>query len=362
IQKPCVAQSLHLINEAAVRLGNIIQRKNAEIELRKAFEFNKKIIEEFPVGLSVYDKEGKCIATNSCMNKIKGFPEKQQFCTSYHEIDYWHETGLCAAAKQSIALHANLCHNFKLEYASDGTQQFLKAIFVPFLLRDEQRLLLMIEDITEREEAEEELKAALLEKESLLKEIHHRVKNNMQIVASLMFLQAQDIKNQEAVDILQESQDRVKSMSLVHELLYQAGNLAKVPFKEYVENLVSSLRQSYNAHDVLFQIKADPFNLPISTAIPCGLILNELITNSIKHAFKHEADLQSALLSIHFQRQEETCVLSVSDNGAGFPSDYDWDSSGTLGLNLIRTLSTQLDAELEFESQDGLTCRLRFPV
>ncbi|MCI5212677.1 MAG: sensor histidine kinase, partial [Candidatus Electrothrix sp. ATG2] len=124
----------------------------------------------------------------------------------------------------------------------------------------------------------------------------------------------------------------------------------------------SSLRQSYNAHDVLFQIKADPFNLPISTAIPCGLILNELITNSIKHAFKHEADLQSALLSIHFQRQEETCVLSVSDNGAGFPSDYDWDSSGTLGLNLIRTLSTQLDAELEFESQDGLTCRLRFPV
>ncbi|MCI5162906.1 MAG: sensor histidine kinase [Candidatus Electrothrix sp. AX5] len=197
----------------------------------------------------------------------------------------------------------------------------------------------------------------------------------MQIVASLMFLQAQNIKNQEAFAILQESQDRVKSMSLVHELLYQSENLSKVPFKEYVETLVSSLRQSYNAHDVLFQIEAESIDLPVDTAVPCGLIVNELITNSFKHAFKQaikqtvkdeeiksEEILRSGILTVRFIRENGTCLLSVSDNGSGFPTDYDWGSSSTLGLNLIRTLSTQLDAALEFENQGGLTCRLRFPT
>ena len=362
---PFQKEERHLINEIAVRLGNIIQRKNADIELRKSFEFNKKIIEEFPVGLSVYNNDGECIAINSCMKKITGFTQKQQLCSNYNEIDCWQKTGLCAAAKQSIALHTNICHNFKIAYAT-GKQHFFKGIFVPFTLRDEQRLLLMIEDITERKEAEEDLKSALLEKESLLKEIHHRVKNNMQIVASLMFLQAQNIKNQEALDILQESQDRVKSMSLVHELLYQSGNLSKVPFKEYIETLASSLRQSYGAHDVLFQIEAESIDLPVDTAVPCGLIVNELVTNSFKHAFKqdvkrgNEEGLQSGILTVRFTRENGACVLSVSDNGSGFPADYDWDSSSTLGLSLIRTLSTQLDAALEFEHQDGLTCRLRF--
>ncbi|MGB5685927.1 MAG: histidine kinase dimerization/phosphoacceptor domain -containing protein [Candidatus Electrothrix sp.] len=375
---PFSKEERHLINEIAVRLSNIIQQKNADIELRKAFEFNKKIIEEFPVGLSVYNNDGKCIAMNSCMKKITGFTQEQQLCSNYNEIDYWQETGLCTAAKQSIALHANVSHDFMMEDAS-RKHFFFKGIFVPFLLRDEQRLLLMIEDVTERKEAEEDLKSTLLEKESLLKEIHHRVKNNMQIVASLMFLQAQNIKNQEALDILQESQDRVKSMSLVHELLYQSGNLSKVPFKEYVETLVSSLRQSYDAHDILFQIEAESIDLPVDIAVPCGLVVNELITNSFKHAFKQATKqtvkdeeikdeeikgekIQSGILTVRFTRENGICILSVSDNGSGFPTDYDWGSSSTLGLNLIRTLSAQLDAALEFNNQDGLTCRLHFPV
>ncbi|MCI5125919.1 MAG: sensor histidine kinase, partial [Candidatus Electrothrix sp. AR5] len=364
---PFLQEERHLINEVAVRLGNIIQRKNADIELRKAFEFNKKIIGEFPVGLSVYNNDGECIAINSCMEKIAGFSQEEQLCSNYNEIDYWQETGLCAAAKQSIALHTNICHNFKIEYAN-GKQHFFKGIFVPFMLHEEQRLLLMIEDITARRKTEKVLKSALLEKESLLKEIHHRVKNNMQIVASLMFLQAQNIKSQEAFDILQESQDRVKSMSLVHELLYQSGNLSKVPFKKYVETLVSSLRQSYDAHDVLFQIEAESIDLPVDIAVPCGLIVNELITNSFKHAFKQdvkqsikdEGHLRQDTLTVRFTRESRDYILSVSDNGSGFPTDEDWSSSNTLGLNLIRTLSTQLDAALELEHQDGLTCRLQF--
>ncbi|MCI5166932.1 MAG: sensor histidine kinase [Candidatus Electrothrix sp. GM3_4] len=228
---------------------------------------------------------------------------------------------------------------------------------------------LLENEIKERICTGTKLKAMLAEKETLLKEIHHRVKNNMQIVASLMFLQAQNTKSTEALDILQESQDRIKSMSLVHELLYQSGNLSRVPFKEYIETLVSSLRQSYDAHDVLFEIEAESIGFSVDTAVPCGLIVNELVTNSFKHAFQQTVKEEglcsgsgSGILSVRFTRENGACLLSVSDNGSGFPEDYDWDSSNTLGLNLIRTLANQLDAELEFENQDGLTCRLRFSV
>ncbi|MCW5204230.1 PAS domain S-box protein, partial [Desulfobulbus sp. US4] len=153
---PFLKEERHLINEIAVRLAHIIQRKNADIELRKSVEFNNKIIEEFPVGLSVYHQDGKCIATNSCMTKITGLSHKQPLCSNYNTIDFWQNTGLCAAAKQSIALHTNIRHNFEIEDTS-GKRTFFKGIFVPFTLGNEQRLLLMLDDITERTEAEKEL-------------------------------------------------------------------------------------------------------------------------------------------------------------------------------------------------------------
>jgi PAS domain S-box-containing protein len=214
-----------------------------------------------------------------------------------------------------------------------------------------------IRDITERKKSENQLKDNLCEKEALLKEIHHRVKNNMQIVASLMFLQAQKIENQEAVKALQDSQNRIKSMSLVHELLYRSEDLSKVFFKEYIETLVLSLREPYSNKNISLQVEAGRIALPVDTAIPCGLIVNELLTNSFKHAFKKK---QSGRLKIIFTREEDTYKLVVSDNGCGLPSDYDWQYSSTLGLSLVRTLSAQLDGKLEFKNNNGLHCHLSF--
>ncbi len=357
---PFLKEERHLINEVAVRLGNIIQRKNAETELRKSLEFNNKIIEEFPVGLSVYNREGISIATNSSMKKITGFSKEQKFCPSYNKIDYWQKTGLCEAAKQSLALHKNISHNFKLGDFSSETLQFFKAILVPFMLHDEQRLLLMIEDVTERKKAEEDLKSALLEKESLLKEIHHRVKNNMQIAASLMFLQAQSVENTEALRVLQDSQERIKSMGLVHELLYRSGNFSKVPFSEYIEALVQSLQGSYtdyNQRDISFLVEAEGIALPVNTAVPCGLIMNELITNSFKYAFP---DNRSGKIYVHFVREDDLYILTMRDNGIGLPVDYNWQSAKSLGLNLVRNLAGQLDAEVRFENDNGLKTSLVF--
>ncbi|MCI5221737.1 MAG: PAS domain S-box protein, partial [Candidatus Electrothrix sp. AR4] len=334
------------------------QQKIAGKELYNALEFNEKIIKEFPVGLSVYDHTGQCIASNSSMEKFIGFGEKDIFCDKYKHGDFLQEIGLCEVMKYSIKHRVNKRHQFDI-IQDNGKHASFECVFVPFTLRDELRLLLMLDDISDRKKSEERLKSTLAEKEALLKEIHHRVKNNMQIVASLMFLQAQNINNKVALGILLENQNRIRSMGLVHELLYRSVDLSRVPFDEYIEALVQSLRESYDKNDVCFQIQAEGIELPVDTAVPCGLIVNELITNSFKHAFK---DNHSGLLTVLFMRNDGIYTLSVSDNGTGLPDNYDWESSATLGLNLIRTLSAQLDAELDFKNDNGLTCNLFFTV
>lgn len=214
-------------------------------------------------------------------------------------------------------------------------------------------------DIREIKAAEQTLKDSLAEKETLLKEIHHRVKNNMQVIASLMFLQAQNAESPETLQALQESQDRVKSMGLIHEQLYRSGNLARVSFQEYMEDLVHTLGQAHGdlADRVSFQINAKDVELPVDTAIPCGLIVNELITNSLKHAFRGQ---QSGLVSILFVRTADIYTLTVCDNGCGLPADHDAAARKTLGLSLVTTLARQLDAELEFANDNGFSCRLLF--
>ncbi|MCI5139988.1 MAG: hypothetical protein D3922_16615 [Candidatus Electrothrix sp. AR1] len=220
--------------------------------------------------------------------------------------------------------------------------------------------MLMIDNITERKQAEKRQIASLAEKEALLKEIHHRVKNNMQIAASLMFLQAQSVENPEALHVLQDSQERIKSMGLVHELLYKSGNLSKVPFNEYIESLVQSLQGSYGENDqqdIVLHVEAEGMTLPVDTAVPCGLIINELITNSFKYAF---TDNKPGEIIVRFIREGDLYILTVGDNGIGLPADYDWKSAKGLGLNLVRTLAGQLDAEVRFENDNGLKTSLFF--
>jgi len=172
-----------------------------------------------------------------------------------------------------------------------------------------------------------------------------------------MFLQSQQVESQEVLTALQESQGRIKSMALVHEMLYQSNDLSGIPFKEYIEILTKYLSDSYDKDKITIQIKTEQIELPVDTAIPCSLILNELLSNSLKHAFDAS---QSGLLEIYFKRKNDIYRLSVRDNGCGLPAGYDWQTSSSLGFNLIRTLSAQLDAELEFKQDNGLHCHLLF--
>ncbi|MCW5211746.1 hypothetical protein VU04_02415, partial [Desulfobulbus sp. TB] len=223
---------------------------------------------------------------------------------------------------------------------------------------------LLEKEIIERIKAEKQQQEILAEKDALLKEIHHRVKNNMQIAASLIFLQAQSVENPEAQRVLQDTQERIRSMGLVHELLYRSGNFSKVIFSEYIESLVQSLQGSYyenNLRNISLLVEAEGIALPVDTAVPCGLIINELVTNCFKYAFTGpSAPTDNATITIKFIREYHLYKLTVHDNGIGLPADYDWKSAQSLGLNLVHTLAGQLDAEVWFESDNGLKTSLLF--
>jgi PAS domain S-box-containing protein len=207
-----------------------------------------------------------------------------------------------------------------------------------------------------------ELTATLREREILLQEIHHRVKNNLQVISSLINLQVRQLEDGSSRDALEECQTRVQAIALIHEKLYQSKDYSRVPFSEYARGLAdsvfSALRVSNNT--VALEFAIEPLSLGVDKAIPCGLILNELITNCLKHAFP-----QSRCGRVRVEMRQDgprDVVLCVRDDGVGMPKGFDPGSSTSLGMSLVYTLLEQLEGNLDIESDRGTTFRLRFPM
>ena len=218
--------------------------------------------------------------------------------------------------------------------------------------------IVVLRDVTDRKRSEK-IKQSLKEKEILLQEIHHRVKNNIQVISSLLKLQSYHIKDEKYKQMLKESQDRIMSMGLIHEKLYQSENLANVDFNEYVTDLVHTLFRSYGVHpeDIALKMDVDDVALGIGVAIPCGLIINELVSNSLKHAFSDKkGEINISLSSIN-----ETIELVVGDNGTGIPENIDFRNTESLGLHLVTLLAEgQLDGEIMLERSNGTTFHITF--
>ena len=216
-------------------------------------------------------------------------------------------------------------------------------------------------DLIEREQAEEALKASLAEKEVLLKEIHHRVKNNMQVISSLVSLQADQLKDEAMRAVLQDVTYRVRSMALVHEKLYQSANMARVEFAEYTQSLLGYLWRAHGtaASGIRLVTDLEPVPLSVNAAVPCGLILNELATNAIKHAFRGR-DGGTVNVFLRGEPKGQVC-LRVCDNGTGLPPGLDWQRADSLGLSLVRILAKQLGAVVEVSSGAGTEFAVVFP-
>lgn len=216
-------------------------------------------------------------------------------------------------------------------------------------------------ELAERKRTEERLKISLGEKESLLKEVHHRVKNNLQIISSLLRLQSDYIEDEKALTSFKDSQNRIRSMALIHEKLYQSRDVSNIDFIEYIRDLVSHLLRSYTATSQFVNLKIDANNiwLNIDTAIPCGLIINELVSNSLKHAFPQPSLDNEISIAIH-PADGNRFRLVVSDNGRGFPQGIDFRDTDSLGLQLVCTFTEQLEGAIELDTRNGTAFIITF--
>jgi two-component sensor histidine kinase len=221
-------------------------------------------------------------------------------------------------------------------------------------LRDEHR-----QNEAQLKRFQDQIARALEEKEVLLKEIHHRVKNNLQVISSLLALQSEALADPRARDLLADSQNRVRAMAMIHEKLYQSPDLARVQFDEYVSSLAASLVRSHAHTDGAPELRTelDPVSLSINAAVPCGLILNELVSNALKHAFR---DGRRGWIQVRLKIEPRGYSLTVADNGTGLPLGVDGGPSGSLGLQLVDMLARQLKATLTVGSVEGASFKLDF--
>ena len=214
-------------------------------------------------------------------------------------------------------------------------------------------------DITGRKRSEDKIKKALVEKETLLREIHHRVKNNMQVITSLLNLQARKIRDPQFRKAFEESEQRIKTMALVHERLYQKEDLSGINFSGYIHSLIRELKTLYRIDErkVVTKITVADVVLDIDSAIPCGLIINELITNCFKYAFPEN---RSGEVIINFTRKDNTYNLTIRDNGVGLPAGFDYRQTVTLGMQLVRVLTKQLLGTLYIRTDGGTEAVITF--
>ena len=209
---------------------------------------------------------------------------------------------------------------------------------------------------------EEQIRASLREKEVMLGEIHHRVRNNLQVICALLDLQAYSTQDEQASEALRETRVRVGSMALVHEQLYRASNLAQIDFAAYVQTLTFNLFQAYQMvpGHVTSKLDVDDAPLEVDKAIPCGFIINELVTNALKHAFPLDREGENEIYIAFHRTAEDEYELVVRDNGVGLPVDFQFPTRETVGMLLIGAYSRELKATVEWQSNGDTTCRVVF--
>lgn len=221
------------------------------------------------------------------------------------------------------------------------------------------------EEILERKKVEEKVRAALKEKEILLKEIHHRVKNNLQVISSLLYLQSLNLKDEELHNIFKESQERIKCMALIHEKLYKSQDISSINFGDYIRSLVEEIKYSFQKEkqNINTIVEVEDINLSLDTALSCGLLINEIVTNSFKYAFPDDFINKNSDLTLKVIMKKiegSKYFLSISDNGIGMPKDIDIDKIESLGLKLIYSIVEQLNGEIEINTEHGTSYKIIF--
>lgn len=349
------------INEALH--ATTVNRTQVEEALRDSEERFRRIFEDAPIAMAMADLNYRLISVNTAFRKMLGYTPEEVSALTFLDITHPEDD------ERDLHMVGRMFKGETMTYRSEKryfkkSGETVWAYLTATAIRGQDGNVLyglgMIEDITERKHAETQIRESLKEKEILLKEIHHRVKNNLQVISSLLRLQSRHIQDQHAVELLEESQDRVHSMALVHEKLYQADTLSNIDFADYVRDLANGLLHSYNAgsNTITLNTHVDNIFLEINTAVPCGLIINELVSNAIKHAFPNA---RPGKIDVDFHYDDcGKFRLSVSDTGIGLPANLSIDAADTMGFTVVRVLINQLQGTVETSNNGGTQFDIRF--
>jgi PAS domain S-box-containing protein len=341
---------------------DIGERIKAEEALRES-EAKFRVLTEMTASAIMILQDGRVRYANPAVEKISGYTLAEMLAMSRLEA-----TSIIDPASilklnlvQFLRKDSRSYHRYEIRLrAKDGRKKWVDVSTGVIDYNGRPAFLATGFDITERKLAEDRLQASLCEKELLLKEVHHRVKNNLQVVSSMLNLQAQNASDPAMARSLQESQGRVRSMALIHERLYKSGDLARINFEEYVRNLTAYLMRSYSKPGEHIDLRLDTSDIPLSidTAIPCGLIINELVSNALKYAFPGS---RQGTITVAIRKEDGHYTLFVSDDGVGMPANMDFRNHSSLGLQLVNTLVGQLDGSITLNTEKGTAFTIRFP-
>ena len=347
-------------------MADQLKRERTNQRLRESEERYQNLARIAPVGIFRTDETGSTTYVNPMWGRISGLPEEKALGDGWLAAVHPDEReSLGKGWSETFRSHKPSFADYRF-LRPDGSVAWVMGQATPELNSEGKIVGYVgtITDISERKRAEEEIRSSLAEKEVLLKEVHHRVKNNLMTIIGLVKMQEAKAPNEMINSLLRELEGRIHSMSLVHESLHKSKNLARVDLQYYIETMTDHIRAQFGTErDLRFRVQASGTDASLDVAVPCGLILNELITNAYKHAFpfgKPFSGSGDCLIEVMAEKKGDTYVLTVADNGVGLPAGLNLEQSETLGLKLIRMLSGQLNGTIELDRTRGTAFHLRF--
>lgn len=347
--------------------GMMVLSTIVDISARKRLEARfRRVVEAAPNAMVMINGAGRIEMVNAQAEQMFGYQRQEMLGQGVEilvpERFRGHHPGLRASFFSDPRARAMGAGRDLYALRQDGSEFPVEIGLNPIETEEGPMVLSAIVDISDRKQKEERIQLALKEKDVLLGEVHHRVKNNLQIVHSLLDLQSSRVSDRAVLDMLRDSQNRIRSMGLIHQTLYQSKDFAQVNFSHFLDSLVPTLVASYgvNPDRITLSIEAAQLLLPINAAIPCGLVVNELISNALKHAFP--GDRSGEIVVKLFADPAGKAVLSVSDNGVGIPEGIDMMTSDTLGMQLITLLTDQLGGTVSMRRSDPTEFVLTFPI
>lgn len=339
----------------------IIDREKAELALAESESLYRQMIETAEEGIWILDSENRTYFVNQKIAQMLGYTVEEMIDRSVLEFmdRAWQKKYLAHLQRHRQGINEQ--HDFKFR-RKDNSPLWVIISTSPIFdnCGNYSGSLRMITDISDRKETEEQLKKSLQEKEVLLKEINHRLKNNLLVIATLLELQAERLEDRATIQLFEDTQQRIHSMALIHEKLFQSPDLAKVNFGNYLRVLAEEIAYSYNFYqrNIELKLSLQSVELNLETANPCGLIVNELLVNTVKHAFPAG---RSGIVWLKLEKNYQNLMtLIVEDNGIGFPSNLDFRTSESLGLQLVNTLTEQIEGELQLKRHPTTLFKLTF--